>query len=83
MKAKNIIIALLTIVSISYPLKGKAQAMVHDEEKEKQWKSMENGPWDFAPDWYYYFLHGPGSNQVGGYASRNTNPTSSASCRCV
>ena len=18
---------------------------------------MENGPWDFAPDWYYYFLH--------------------------
>lgn len=57
MKAKNIIIALLTIVSISYPLKGKAQAMVHDEEKEKQWKSMENGPWDFAPDWYYYFLH--------------------------
>jgi hypothetical protein len=18
---------------------------------------MENGPWDFSPDWYYYFLH--------------------------
>ena len=18
---------------------------------------MENGPWDFAPDWYYFFLH--------------------------
>lgn len=34
-----------------------AQTMVHDKQKEKQWKSMENGPWDFAPDWYYYFLH--------------------------
>ncbi len=28
-----------------------------DSEKQKQWKSMENGPWDFAPDWYYFFLH--------------------------
>ena len=18
---------------------------------------MDNGPWDFAPDWYYFFLH--------------------------
>ncbi len=23
---------------------------VHDDQKEKQWTSMENGPWDFAPD---------------------------------
>lgn len=30
---------------------------IHDDQKEKQWRSMENGPWDFAPDWYYYFLH--------------------------
>lgn len=30
---------------------------VHDDQKEKQWTSMENGTWDFAPDWYYYFLH--------------------------
>ena len=30
---------------------------VHDDQKEKQWTSMENGQWDFAPDWYYYFLH--------------------------
>lgn len=56
MQVKTIIIALLTIISISFPLKGSAQAMVHDEEKEKQWKSMENGPWDFAPDWFYYFF---------------------------
>lgn len=34
-----------------------AQRPARDKEKEKQWKSMENGPWDFAPDWYYYFLH--------------------------
>lgn len=37
--------------------KADAQVVVHDEQKNKQWKSMENGPWDFAPDWYYYFLH--------------------------
>jgi hypothetical protein len=29
----------------------------HDDQKEKQWKSMENGPWDFAPDWFYYLFH--------------------------
>ena len=34
-----------------------AQKVVHDKQKEKQWRSMETGPWDFAPDWYYYFLH--------------------------
>lgn len=38
-------------------LTGTAQTVVHDEQKEKQWQSMENGPWDFAPGWYYYFLH--------------------------
>ena len=32
-------------------------SVVHDDQKEKQWRSMEIGPWDFAPDWYYYFLH--------------------------
>lgn len=34
-----------------------AQRIRHDKQKEKQWRSMETGPWDFAPDWYYYFLH--------------------------
>ena len=38
-------------------LTGTAQTIVHDKQKEKQWQSMENGPWDFAPGWYYYFLH--------------------------
>ena len=35
-----------------------AQSIVSDSEKQKQWKSMENGPWDFAPDWYYFFRCG-------------------------
>ena len=39
------------------PVVGEAQVPVRDNEKRKQWQSMENGPWDFAPDWYYYFLH--------------------------
>ena len=38
-------------------LSAQAQTIVHDKQKEKQWRSMEDGPWDFAPDWYYYFLH--------------------------
>lgn len=35
----------------------RAQKVVHDKQKEKQWRSMETGPWDFAPGGYYYFLH--------------------------
>lgn len=34
-----------------------AQQDVYDKSKFKQWNSMENGDWDFAPDWYYYSLH--------------------------
>ncbi len=34
-----------------------AQRPTKDKEKARQWKSMENGPWDFAPDWYYFLLH--------------------------
>lgn len=34
-----------------------AQRPAKDKEKARQWQSMENGPWDFAPDWYYFFLH--------------------------
>lgn len=36
---------------------ANAQVIQHDEQKEKQWRSMENGLWDFAPDWYYYLFH--------------------------
>lgn len=36
---------------------ASAQQIIHDKQKELQWRSMETGPWDFAPDWYYYFFH--------------------------
>ena len=55
MKIKIMMLALLMFV----PLAGFAQypEVQHDKQKEKQWRSMETGPWDFEPDWYYYFLH--------------------------
>lgn len=34
-----------------------AQRPAKDKKKARQWQSMENGPWDFAPDWYYFLLH--------------------------
>ena len=41
------------------PSMGFAQwvTIQHDDQKEKQWRSMENGHWDFAPDWYYWLMH--------------------------
>lgn len=55
MKKKAIIFSLLALL----PLGASAQwaQIEHDDQKEKEWKSMENGPWDFAPDWYYYLFH--------------------------
>ena len=51
----------LIIMGITLMLMAQASAqsveIQHDTEKEKQWRSMETGGWDFAPDWYYYFLH--------------------------
>ena len=51
----KILLSVLTYVLTV--LSAQAQTIVHDKQKEKQWRSMEDGPWDFAPDWYYYFLH--------------------------
>ena len=55
MKTKMMMLALLIFV----PLAGFAQypEVQHDKQKEKQWRSMENGPWDLSPDWYYYLFH--------------------------
>ena len=50
-------IFLLSVVCCLATLGVQAQVILHDEQKEKQWRSMENGPWDFSPDWYYYFMH--------------------------
>lgn len=57
MKAKTTIVAAVCTALSLFPVSSSAQKTTRDSEKEKQWKSMENGPWDFAPDWYYYFLH--------------------------
>lgn len=56
MKCRKTMIGLFAMLCC-FPFVGNAQRVRHDKQKEKQWKSMENGPWDFAPDWYYYFLH--------------------------
>ena len=55
MKTKMMMLGLLMFV----PLAGFAQypEIQHDKQKEKQWRSMENGPWDFSPQWYYYLFH--------------------------
>ena len=56
MECRKMMIGLFAMLCC-FPLVGNAQVVRHDKQKEKQWQSMENGPWDFAPDWYYYFLH--------------------------
>ncbi len=45
------------IIVCMAPVLANGQTIQHDKQKEKQWKSMENGPWDFAPDWFYYLFH--------------------------
>ena len=52
MKRIGILFMACLLASWSY-----AQTIQHDEQKEKQWRSMESGPWDFAPDWFYYLFH--------------------------
>ena len=34
-----------------------AQVQVRDKQKEYQIRSMEQGHWDFSPDWWYYLFH--------------------------
>lgn len=57
MQVRTIIACLLCTALAGIPLSADAQRTRNDKEKQRQWTSMENGPWDFAPDWYYYFLH--------------------------
>lgn len=53
-----------TLLLILALVPSAVNAQVHDREKEKQWTSMENGPWDFSPGWFYYYLH---KNYSGAY----------------
>ena len=59
MRTKKLTVFLLLLAFLLTPqiMSAKKTKSIHDKQKEKQWRSMENGPWDFAPDWYYYFLH--------------------------
>lgn len=56
---KKILLSLLILFSTvpSFMSNAQTTAVVSDDQKRKQWNSMENGGWDFAPDWYYYTLH--------------------------
>ena len=57
MERKTITSLALCATLLFIPLVGHAQMIRNDDQKRKQWQSMENGPWDFGPDWYYFFLH--------------------------
>lgn len=57
MQVKRIFTIIMCLAVSCIIFTSNAQSIVSDSEKQKQWKSMENGPWDFAPDWYYFFLH--------------------------
>ena len=90
MGTKTIIAIMFCTALMGMPQALSAQRVVHDDQKFKQWRSMENGPWDFAPDWYYYFLHKNYSGtemywKWAGFksASRRRNQMSSASCLCA
>lgn len=50
-------IILLCLMGMTVASGLHAQRPAKDKEKARQWQSMENGPWDFAPDWYYFLLH--------------------------
>ena len=52
MKQKLLVIMLIVIL---VPQLCKAQ--VYDEEKRLQWRSMETGPLEFEPRFYYWLFH--------------------------
>ena len=91
MKVKEAILLLCVVFA---PVVAEAQVPVRDNEKKKQWQSMENGPWDFAPDWSTGTItsctrvtparrctgNGRASSPDSVSASRSPNRTSSVSC---
>lgn len=48
---------MMLIIGTGQNINAQTVQVVHDKQKEKQWRSMETGLWGFEPDWYYYFLH--------------------------
>lgn len=65
MRIKHIATLIAGAAMLAMPMTIFAKTpKIRDQEKEKQWRSMENGLWEFAPGWYYYFLH---KNYSGAY----------------
>lgn len=65
MRIKHIATLIAGAAMLAMPMTSFGKTpKIRDQEKVKQWRSMENGPWEFAPGWYYYFLH---KNYSGAY----------------
>ena len=47
-----------------FPMVLLAQVPTRDKQKEHQIRSMEQGHWDFSPDWWYWAFH---KNYSGAY----------------
>lgn len=56
-KTAALLAALACAVLTTEGLSAQTVQIVHDSQKLKQWQSMENGSWGFAPDAYYHFFH--------------------------
>ena len=54
MRKRRILIA-MTMGMMVFPQLSMAQ--VHDDEKYLQWRSMETGPLEFEPKFYYWLFH--------------------------
>lgn len=48
---------LILLAMIAFSSISSAQILVYDKAKHYQLRSMETGPWEFHPSWWYYFLH--------------------------
>lgn len=51
---KTILTMIMAVMAFS---QMSAQRVQRDRQKEMQWRSMETGPWNFSPSWYYYLMH--------------------------
>lgn len=54
----------IIMFTLLFPMALLAQVPTRDKQKEHQIRSMEQGHWDFSPDWWYYLLH---KNYSGAY----------------
>lgn len=59
MKRANFTLIVLLLATTAF-----AQVPVHDGQKENQIRSMEQGHWNFSPNWWYYVFH---KNYSGAY----------------